>query len=127
MNLLSLAGVFFLLQQQPLTGGIQGVVLRAGTGEPIAGARVLVFKPPRPPTLPPATSSGPEPPLEATTNSQGRFAINDLEPGAHTLMIYANGYVRYTNSLNPAQTANDLRIVLTPTGNVTGHIRDTKG
>ena len=127
MNLLSLAGVFFLLQQQPLTGGIQGVVLRAGTGEPIAGARVLVFKPPRPPTLPPATSSGPEPPLEATTNSQGRFAINDLEAGAHTLMIYATGYVRYTNSLNPAQTANDLRIVLTPTGNVTGHIRDTKG
>ena len=127
MNLLSLAGVFFLLQQQPLTGGIQGVVLRAGTGEPIAGARVLVFKPPRPPTLPPATSSAPEPPLEATTNSHGRFAINDLEAGAHTLMIYANGYVRYTNSLNPAQTANDLRIVLTPTGNVTGHIRDTKG
>src|SRR5207245_1092874 len=93
----------------------------------IAGARLIVVRTSRPAIPPPAASSAPEPPTEATTNGQGRFAIKDLEAGTYTLMVYANGYVRYVNSLSTGQTINDLRIFLTPTGNLTGHIRDTKG
>jgi hypothetical protein len=127
MNILPLLGVILLLQQLPPTAGIQGVVLRAGTTEPVAGARVMVLRTSRPAIAPPAASSGPEPPIEATTDGQGTFAIKDLEVGNYSLMVYAHEYVRYVNSLNTGPTIKDLRIFLTPAGNVTGRIRDTRG
>lgn len=59
-------------QQAPRQGSIEGTVVRIGTGEPIAGARMTL-----------QTTSGPERGQERTTVSTeaGEFVINDLDSG----------------------------------------------
>jgi hypothetical protein len=79
-----------------------------------------------------------------TTDAQGRFVLKDLEAGSYRLFFYANGYVRQEygqrllsgnrlpfngTPVNVAagQTIRDVRISLTPAGNVNGSIRDMDG
>jgi hypothetical protein len=116
--------------QQPPGGAIEGIAVRVGTGEPIAGATVLV-QPAAP--LPPAPGGGaPQPPVmppAVTTDAQGRFVAKDLDAGSYRLFFWAAGYVRQEFGqrglvgLRPAagtpvnvsvgQTVRDIRVALT--------------
>jgi hypothetical protein len=107
-------------QQQPAAkGSIEGSVTRAGTGDPIPGARVTLTRtgPVPPPNTPPPP---PLPPgrvndvayaqalsnysseigrigsqaASVLTDSQGRFSAKDLDAGAYRLSAGANGYAK---------------------------------
>ena len=77
--------------------------------------------------------------LSATTDRGGKFSFKDLDEGAYTLAFESNGYVRQeygqrtfpgngsTIELSPGQARRDLVVRMTPTGSVSGHIRDRDG
>lgn len=189
MKLLSIAVSVFLLQTpatQPPKASIEGTVVQASSGVPLAGAKVILARvatqgvgtpaplpalaPPPPPPPPPApgvgltgaggaaptgnfsiitTSSGggglpPNtpgvPPLPtATTDSNGKYTLKDLDPGTYRVTVAANGYSKLdygqrtvTGSGTPitlaaGQAAKDINVTLTPAGNLSGHIRDSFG
>jgi hypothetical protein len=72
------------------------------------------------------------------TDSQGRFAIRDLDAGAYRVSVGANGFAKQEYgqrssggqgtpvNLNSGQTV-DIGIPLTPAGSVSGRIRDNRG
>src|SRR3989442_3916538 len=131
--------------QEPPRAAIEGIVVRAGTGEPIPGARLrLTFTNAPRPTPRAAAAPVPAMPAAINTDPQGRFVVKDLEPGAYHLFVFANGYVRQEygqrliaenlglgngTPVNVAagQTVRDVRISLTPAGNVSGNIRGFDG
>src|SRR5262245_57888394 len=150
----SLALLFYVMttaaQQSPAPrGGIEGIVVRAGSGQPVAGARITATRqqqrtgpvPGTPQTLVQpnvgirGAPSSPSP--SATTDNAGKFILRELEPGFDSLQVQGNGYVpqnygqRYTDgpgtaiSLMPGQQVKDIAVSLTPTGNVSGRIRDS--
>src|SRR2546428_10933829 len=103
------ASVVFLLQlaalatqQQPARGSIEGVVERAGTGEPIAGAEIRVMRVATPgeegrvgPRMAFVfTGSDPFAPVPAITDREGHFLLKDLEPGSYKITAARNGYTK---------------------------------
>src|SRR2546428_13129357 len=103
------ASVVFLLQlaalatqQQPARGSIEGVVERAGTGEPIAGAEIRVMRVATPgeegrvgPRMAVVfTGSDPFAPVPAITDREGHFLLKDLEPGSYKITAARNGYTK---------------------------------
>src|SRR2546422_7039518 len=103
------ASVVFLLQlallatqQQPARGSIEGVVERAGTGEPIAGAEIRVMRVATPgeegrvgPRMAVVfTGSDPYAPIPAITDREGHFLLKDLEPGSYKITAARNGYTK---------------------------------
>jgi hypothetical protein len=123
------------LLQLPTTpkARIEGTVVRAGNGDAVPSARVILLRGRNAgaaPVPPPAAI----PPV--TTDSQGRFAIPDLDEGPYTLQVRADGFVdfnygqRYINGpglempLKAGQILKDLAITLTPAGTISGRIRD---
>jgi hypothetical protein len=128
---------------QPSRGAIEGVVVRTGTGEPVAEAQVLAQVTISPRPVP--NGGAPQFPLLPRTviaDAQGRFVIKDLDPGSYRLFFAANGYVRQQlgqrgfsggvgngTPVNVAagQTVRGVRVALTPAGNVNGRIRDLDG
>jgi Carboxypeptidase regulatory-like domain len=137
-------------QQQPAAkGSIEGVVTRAGTGDPIPGARVTLTRigagfpqgAPPPPSARVAiesvlspTASG----ISAVTDSQGRFTFKDLDSGAYRVSAGANGYSKQEFgqrtsgaqgtpiNLNSGQIVS-IGVSLLPAGSVSGRIRDNRG
>ncbi len=144
-------------QQQPQpTGSIVGIVVRIGTGEPIAGARVILARgvvglpaavgafPIAPPPVSFSVSTGPVgsrqiTPSSVPTDSQGRFVIQNVDAGAYRITVAANGYARQEYGqrsfgtqgtvidVAPGQALKDIVIRMTPAGNVTGRISDDLG
>src|SRR2546425_10590359 len=103
------ASIVFLLQlavlatqQQPARGSIEGVVERAGTGEPIAGAEIRVMRVTTPgeegrvgPRMAVVfTGSDPFAPVPAITDREGHFLLKDLEPGSYKITAARNGYTK---------------------------------
>src|SRR3989442_8790585 len=103
------ASIVFLLQlavlatqQQPARGSIEGVVERAGTGEPIAGAENRVMRVATPgeegrvgPRMAVVfTGSDPFAPVPAITDREGHFLLKDLEPGSYKITAARNGYTK---------------------------------
>src|SRR4051812_40689353 len=103
------------LQQPAISkGNIEGTVSRAGTGDPIPGARVMLTRiggvmptvaPLPPPPPPPGRildstlysqnvsslgSNGSS--TSVLTDNQGRFSIRDLDAGTYRVSVGANGY-----------------------------------
>jgi Carboxypeptidase regulatory-like domain len=66
-------------QQQ---GVIEGRVTDAGSGAPLAGAEILVYRDFRRDT-----------PLLVTTDASGHYRAEDLDPGRYRLIAQSNGYV----------------------------------
>jgi hypothetical protein len=107
---------------------IAGQVVRAGTGEPLKKARVVLRKP-----------EGRDPPYLAVTDPHGQFLIKDIEPGRYRLLVARNGYVRQeygqkspnrpgiTLALAPGQQVRDLLFRLIPAGVITGRVYDEDG
>ena len=121
----------FVLMQLPAVppaqlaqGRVEGTVLRAGSNEPVIGARVVLARPselsnnqsttstgagnsinlyapppvPRPnvggPPPPPAQTLPPPPISPVTTAEGGKFVFSGLEPGTYRLMVMKDGFVR---------------------------------
>jgi hypothetical protein len=101
------------VQQQAPTGSIEGMVVRIGTGEPIAGARVIVARGIAGvqistggiPVLTPQVSASativtgsvggrPVAPTSVPTDAQGRFVVTNVEAGSYRITVAANGYAR---------------------------------
>jgi protocatechuate 3,4-dioxygenase beta subunit len=148
-------------QQPAAKGSIEGVVTRTGTGDPIPGARVSLTKtgavipanappPPPPPARPMVvvvedptynqfvSSRIGSPSGSVLTDSQGRFAFRDLDPGAYRVSAGANGYAKQDYgqrtsggqgtpvNVNSGQSVS-IVIPLTHAGSVSGRIRDNSG
>jgi hypothetical protein len=135
---------------------IEGIIVSAGTGEPIAGAQLTV------------TSAGvltdytkltgqiisdeqafaegyragtqiSAPTPLPTTDAQGRFNVENLNAGSYRISVVAGGYVRQeyggrlpgsTGSvitLNDGQSLKDLMIRMTPTSTISGLVRSQTG
>jgi hypothetical protein len=119
-------GTKTLARQNPQRASIQGTIVRAGTAEPLAGARVTYFR---------QSSPG----VSVSTDATGAFAITDIEPGTYVLSFSARGYARreYKQKtlhghgepieLSAGQAVKDLVVQLTPGGSVEGRVRDSEG
>ncbi len=62
---------------------IEGLVVKAATGEPLNKARVVLGK-----------AEGREQPYITVTETGGRFTLKDIEPGRYRLWVERDGYVR---------------------------------
>jgi hypothetical protein len=112
---------------------IQGIVVRLGTNDPIAGARVTLIR-----SNAGVDSSSPSS-RTATTNAGGVFVFPGLDAGLYRLEAARNGYVRQAYGqrvvngfgtdikLNPGQALQDLTIYLVPAGSVDGVVSDSAG
>ncbi|HEX4996876.1 MAG TPA: hypothetical protein VFY29_01540, partial [Terriglobia bacterium] len=136
-------------QQSGGKAAIEGVVLGAGTGAPLAGARVTLipeapvdqpfFQGPEELNVAPAfegfampPSSSPTPPV--VTDPQGRFAFTNVDAGSYRLYAEANGYVAQaygprqnmgtTLRLTAGQILSNIAFQMIPAGNVSGRIHD---
>ena len=84
MSFLVLLPVLALLAPPPAvlqngSGVIEGVVMEAGTGQPIPGARITLFR------------NGPA--RETTTDERGRFAFTGLSQGGYSVSAQRDGYL----------------------------------
>src|SRR5258708_11288412 len=85
--------LFFLLaaslaaQQSPIApvekATIEGLVVSAGTGEPLRRAVVTLRQ-----------VVGREPSYATSSDSSGHFMLRDIEPGRYRLWVQRNGYIR---------------------------------
>lgn len=80
-------------------GTITGVVVDASTDEPISGVEVELER---------ADKS-------AETNADGEFTINNLEAGAYTLIVEAEGYETWTQQIELTSQEAEVEIKLQPT------------
>jgi len=129
-------------QRQTLPAGIEGLVLQAGSGDPVAKAQVTITRVITPPVVPP-TAANPLPvvvPIPPTfTDPSGKFSFANLEPGPYRIIAGRNGFVRMnygeryaggpgtTIDLPSGQTLKDVTFRLVPTAAVSGRIRDFNG
>jgi hypothetical protein len=144
---------------EPLRGArVTLTRINASTGSPInavgGGIATSINSPGNPTSIPaisfsnsgarPAPSGQPTPPEPlpippVLTDSQGHFALTELESGPYRISIASNGYVRqeYGQRVFPGQgtllnladgqTIRDLVVHLTQTGTISGRITDTNG
>ena len=109
---------------------LQGVVVKAGTGEPLRNAIVELW---------PQGGPGHGQRSDAYTDSTGHFEFKKLDPGQYRLSARRNGYVRQQYgatklngpgsilSLSPGQKVSDITIQLIPAAVITGHVFDESG
>jgi hypothetical protein len=119
--------------QEGANGSIAGIAVSATTNEPIEDARLTLT----PEALPPPAFR-PTPLPSVATGSDGKFVFQGLTAGRYRLEGAANGYVRQEYGqkdylmqgalidLRVDQVIDNLVIRLTPTGNVSGRIRDAE-
>ena len=115
---------------------IEGIVVRAGSGEPLARAQVTLLR-----TGEGANdqwSSSPAPPT-GTTGADGRFVLRNLEPGSYRIAVARNGYARQQYgqrvfggqgtvvALAAGQAMRGIAFHLTPTGALAGIVKDSFG
>jgi hypothetical protein len=121
-----------LLFQGMGNSSIEGIVVRSGTNEPVSGALVALTDDDAPFETRNTTPV-------ATTDSAGAFKFERLAAGSYRLLISANGYVRQEYgqrtfpghgtqvTVTSGQSIRDLVVRMTPSGAVTGRIRDRNG
>jgi hypothetical protein len=106
---------------------IRGVVVKAGTGEPLHQATVEAWSEDRD-----SESSA----AEAQTDAMGRFELKGLPPGRYTLLAHHTGFVEQQYgqrtpdgpgaiiSLARGQTVPDITFQMIPAAVITGHVYD---
>jgi hypothetical protein len=137
--------------QEPPKAEIAGIVLQAGTNDPIPRAQLTLERvsnncrgasAPRgargaTAPSPPATDSAANQPV--FSDGDAKFTFKDLEACSYRLTGARNGYVKQqygqravgrqgaTIHLAAGQAMTDLVLRLKPAGNVSGHVRDSNG
>jgi hypothetical protein len=120
----------------PTKAGLTGVVVRAGTGEPIPRAQVTITRVAAPQPGP-SRQAMPQPAgvRSVTTDDRGWFGITDVEPGSYRIQAARNGFMkqeygqRSPNSLGVVVTVQpgqqqDLTLRLSPASTITGRVVD---
>jgi len=133
--LLSLLFLFAAPAQQTPTPNpadlctIQGVVVKAGTGEPLRKASVEAR----------SATSGHSQANFAVTDAMGRFELKGLDPGRYHLLARHNGFViqQYGQrapdgpdeilTLSSGQKVSDITFQLIPAAAISGHVYDEDG
>lgn len=107
------------------TSSVEGIVVKAGTSEPLKKAWVTLRK---------AEGAGTSP--GALTDAAGQFALKDVEPGRYRLGVERNGYVRQEYGqkgpdspgtildISPGQEIRDIQVAMTPSGVLSGRVYD---
>jgi 5-hydroxyisourate hydrolase-like protein (transthyretin family) len=127
-----LALTLLLLQGAPAAQergvALQGIVLKMGTGEPVAKANVTLSR-----------FEGRGNSYAAATNSGGQFLFQNIEPGQYRLSATRNGYVRSEYgarspnrpglpiTVSSGQRLPDLVLQIMPAGTITGRVFDRDG
>ena len=118
---------------------LDGRVLDAATGEPVKKASITLT--PSNAKQAGSAAAGATLPQQfgTTTDSSGRFAMKDVDPGAYRLQVARNGYVSgeygargpsksgTVLTLSPGQQAKDLTVKLPPHGVIAGRVLDEDG
>ncbi len=110
------------------TGRIAGRVTVRGANTPIAGARILLF-----PAGPQSGSIGMPP--QITTDQDGRFAFEQLAPGAYRLDVQKTGFAPLitpgtrpsTIQVAAGQTVDGVQVQLQKGGVIAGKVLDPSG
>jgi 5-hydroxyisourate hydrolase-like protein (transthyretin family) len=132
-------------------GAIEGMIVRADSGEPISGAQVTLSSSgagvvggvlgaisfgEAPAGLPAPQAPGTQ---SVTTSADGKFAFRDLNAGTYRIAASANGFVRQEYGQKTAygqgrpvfvavnQTVTDASIRLLATGSLSGRVFDENG
>src|SRR5262252_4526488 len=88
--------VFAGFQDPPVgTGAVEGIVTRAGSAQPVAGARVAIWG-----------DKGPD--FETRTDANGHYLFNGIPTGPFNLDVQADGYL---SAPDPA-TGKTIRFVI---------------
>ena len=116
------------IQQPTPAASVAGIVLDSVNQRPLAKATVELRQ----------TGSADEP-YTLTTSNDGKFAFVNLVPGQYQLIALRGGYTRaefgqrtangpsQTLSLTASQRLNDIKLVMTPTGTISGRVFDGRG
>jgi hypothetical protein len=119
---------------------VDGVVLQAGSGAPLARAQITLVR--IGPTLaaPDAQAAAAPRAVPATTTGvDGKFALKNIEPGSYRIAVARNGYARQEYgqrafggqgrviSLAPGQSITGIVLHLVPAGSVSGAVTDSSG
>lgn len=121
-------------------GSLQGQVTNAKTGEPVRRVN-LTLRPMPAPGMGGgiSMSMAPAAPFAATTDAEGKFRIENVEPGNYRLMAERQGFVRGEYGARPnammgttihvssGQELKDLGFKLTPQAVVIGRVLDEEG
>ena len=109
-------------------GTIEGVVLKAGTGEPLKKAWITL-----------RGTQGQGSSESAMSEANGRFTLQNIEPGQYTLWVERNGFVSQGYgqrgpespgtilTIHPGQTIRDIEVRMTPAAAISGHVYDEEG
>jgi hypothetical protein len=142
--------LFFLLAQVPVpqpprtgTASVEGIVVRLGTNEPIAGVDLELTDTQFPPAgatpASPATAQPPAPaPFTAKSGSDGRFALRNLPSGAYKLVAARIGGAFVPSEygqrgvlgrgvvfpIGEGEIKRDIRLEMAPVGTITGRVFD---
>lgn len=117
-------------QTQLEKAAIEGTVVKAGSGEPVRKARLVLQKVESRRSL--------EPPPGAVSDVEGHFVIPDIEPGQYRLWVERNGFVRQEYgqrtpsatrpgtpfTLEAGQRLRDVTFRLVPTAVIAGRVLD---
>jgi hypothetical protein len=121
--------LFALLAQTGSTASVEGIVVKLGSGEPLARATVTLWN-----------DKNVRAVLSATTGADGRFTISNVEPGDYRLQAshpgpympadYGQSKPTRRGSLitiRAGQRITGLRLELAPTSSISGRILDSDG
>lgn len=118
-----------LVLQPPVaqqTGSIQGVIVRAGSSDPVAKATV-------------ALEGGGVTGQSTTTESDGRFFFRNLPPDAFQVKVWRDGFApaeygqRWTGGpgvpirMSPGQQVSGVQVPLTASASISGRVSDSTG
>ncbi len=119
------------VRSQSVNGTVEGIVLRAGTSEPIGAAQITLRN------LAPTVPGGAVPPeLSATSNPEGRFRIENVPPGSYLAEARREGYFgwffgRITQAdvieITVTPRPQSLSFSMFPGGAISGTILDPNG
>jgi len=125
-----LALAFTLTQQAAVLqhAAVSGIVLEAGTNTPVAGAQVTLMRF----ELRPQPGRPPEP-LVATTDQNGRYRFDALEPGRYRVGVQKAGFAPplppgiSDATLKAGERKTDLNVTLQRGAAIAGRVLDENG
>jgi hypothetical protein len=124
MRVAIVAVIVALAQALPRPAALQGRAIRAGSGTPVAHARIVAAR----------IGGTASDYRTVVADGDGRFSFDNLPAGTYRLHATHDGYLPgelgrrraggsgVPVSLADGQTVSDLEIALTPTGVITGHV-----